>query len=214
LKNVIRIGVLFCIAYFLLGLIAVHFNILNQDDYNRYASVVGGLASIFGLLAFTQPRLTTSDLRQVEIDALRQVSQAVGELKQREGELAESGKQLNDLELRKAEMKLIAKKVSLVQFLKDKRERFQEELVLLVNNNSSIKTLINDIRQIEQKLLEINEELDGHEEEIKLILDAIDEAEAHDRYSKLNLKERQALSLGLSIHQFVESLARRLDRLK
>lgn len=76
------IGVLLCILYFLLGLIAVHAEFLDQEVYNRYATIVGGLASILGLLAFAQPRITTNDLRQVEIDALKQVSQAVEELQE------------------------------------------------------------------------------------------------------------------------------------
>jgi DNA repair ATPase RecN len=209
MRRITIIGVLLCVAYFLLGLVAVQVELLDQNTYNQYASVVGGLASILGLLAFAQPRLTTSDLQQVEADALKQVSQAVGELEQRKGELAETGKEIDALELRKAEMRIIAKKVSLGQYLNDKRERLQEELISLVSN-APFEPLIKEIAQVDQKLSEIEEELEGRDEDVQVILDAIEEVGAHDRYSRLTSSERNFLKSFLAIDRFLEALTKGL----
>ena len=65
-------------AYFIGGWIAVKFALVSRDDYFAYAGIVGGFASVAGLLALTRPALTHTDIKAIELETLKSVAETAG----------------------------------------------------------------------------------------------------------------------------------------
>jgi hypothetical protein len=105
--------ILGCIAYFVLGWGAVYFEWLPKDTYLTYAGIVGGLASVLGLLAFTRPTLTNSDLRELELNSLKSIAETTEELQQMEQQRTQTREEIASLDTKKKEMELLVKKASL-----------------------------------------------------------------------------------------------------
>jgi hypothetical protein len=139
LKRIIVFIVMLCALYFIGGLVAIQFGWLTQATYNYYAALFGGLASVFGLLSLTLPRLTSSDLRQVEYESLQNVTKTIGEIQERAKELSAKEQELAQLNLQKAEMELLVRKASMNLFLQDQLERTQDRIAVIVNGNGELK---------------------------------------------------------------------------
>ncbi len=90
MRKAFAIIILLCIAYFLGGWIAVHFALISKETYFTYAGIVGGLASVIGLLSFTRPAITKSDLQELELDSLISITETSEQLKELERERAKT----------------------------------------------------------------------------------------------------------------------------
>lgn len=78
MRRIIKIIVLFAVIYFVFGLIISKNNLLPSFTYQiylEYSSIVGGIASILGLLTLGSPVvLTTKNLKKDEFELLRKLA--------------------------------------------------------------------------------------------------------------------------------------------
>lgn len=101
MKKIFAIVILLCVIYFIVGWFLVYLEIFNENSYIQYASIVGALASITGLFSFTKPTLTTTELQEIEYNALESVTKTVKQLKTLKKEKIKTKEELGGLELQK-----------------------------------------------------------------------------------------------------------------
>ncbi len=153
--------ILLCIVYFLGGWIAVYFEWILKDTYFSYAGIVGGLASVVGLLSFTRPALSNADLQQLELGSLKSITETSEKLQELEKKRAETEGQLETLDLQKQEMELLVRKASLALFLKERYLHHERLIIERIEINSDLKESLDEVRDISQKISALNEEIDA-----------------------------------------------------
>lgn len=161
MRRIFAIVILICVAYFIGGWVAVHFGLFDKNTYFSYAGIVGGLASVVGLLSFTKPALTKTDLQEIEMDSLRSIAETSDQLKKLEGERARTKEELGDLEIQKKEMELLVKKASLVLFLKEQYSHHEKKISVEIENSPLLTESINESIEIAKKLDALNEEIES-----------------------------------------------------
>ena len=144
-----------------MGWFAVYFKILNKDTYILYAGIVGGLASVVGLLSFTRPAITKTDLQEIEMESLLSVAKTSEELNNLEKERAKTEEELGDLAVQKKEMELLVKKASLALFLKEQHSYIENKIVDELKRNESLSINLEKINDVSEKLSALNEEIDS-----------------------------------------------------
>ncbi len=99
MRRVFAVIILLCVTYFLGGWIAVYSGWILQETYFTYAGIVGGLASVVGLLSFTRPGISNADLQQLELGSLRSITDTSEKLQELESKRAKTVGELETLDL-------------------------------------------------------------------------------------------------------------------
>jgi hypothetical protein len=159
MKKITGFFIVTVVLFFIIGYILVVLNILEQNLYNQIATVLGGLASTIGLLAFVLPSLRTSDIKNIEIDTLKSLAKTAEEIQKKEAELKTRESDILRLELQKEELEFLVKNASLNLFYKEQLERYYETLDKQISNNKEINTTLNEIRELEFKVNELDIEI-------------------------------------------------------
>lgn len=160
MRRLSAILILLCITYFVGGWVAVHFGFLDKDVYFSYAGIVGGLASVVGLFAFTKPALTKTDLQEIEMDSLRSIAKTTDELSALEKTITKTKEELGDLAIQKKEMELLVKKASLALFLKEQYSHLEKKVIEEISSNTQLNESLEKLKEVSQKLDVLNEEID------------------------------------------------------
>lgn len=160
MRKIFAIIIALCVVYFIGGWVTIHFELWNKDSYFEYAGIVGGLASVVGLLSLTKPALTKTDLQEIELDSLKSLAKTSEQLKQLETERAKTKEELGDLELQKKEMELLVKKASLALFLKEQYSHHEKKVKAEIETNSELANSLNEIQEITKKLDVLEEEIE------------------------------------------------------
>ena len=174
--------IVIAVLFFVIGYVLVILDILKQDLYNQIATVVGGLASILGLLGFVLPSLKTSDIKSIEIDTLKSLAKTAEEIQKKEAELNTKQNDLTKLELQKQELEFLVRKASLNLFFKEQMERYYETLDKQISDNKEISRTINEIKELEYKIAELEIEIEKSPN-TENILKIIEEARKHRKTS-------------------------------
>lgn len=161
-------------AYFIGGWIAVKFEFVTKDDYFAYAGIVGGLASVAGLLALTRPAISQSDFKAVELDTLRSVTETAAQLKVLQSERTRTAQELDSLEVKKKEMELLVKKASLALFLKEQYSYHERQVLEEVAKNAHLKQSLDSAVESSAKIAALDEEInaDPNVRQLRQIIDA------------------------------------------
>jgi len=161
-------------VYFIGGWIAVKFGIVTRDDYFAYAGIVGGLASVAGLLALTRPAISQSDFKAVELDTLRSVTETAEQLKALQSERTRTAQELDNLEVKKKEMELLVKKASLALFLKEQYVYHERQVLEEVAKNEHLKKSLQSAVESSAKIAALDEEIsvDPNVQQLRQIIDA------------------------------------------
>ena len=178
MKKIAIIVIILAVIFFIGGYVLVIFGKLEQALYNQIATIVGGTASILGLLGFARPTLKTSDIKSIEIDTLKSLAKTAEEIQKKETELNIKQNDLTKLELQKQELEFLVRKASLNLFFKEQMERYYETLDKQISDNKEISRTLKDIQELEYKIqdLEIEIEKSPNTEDIMKI---IEEARTH-----------------------------------
>ena len=107
MKRIASIVIIIAVIFFIGGYILVILGKLEQAQYNQIATIVGGVASILGLLGLALPRLKTSDIKSIEIETLKNLAKTAEEIQKKEAELNIKQNDLTRLELQKQELEFI-----------------------------------------------------------------------------------------------------------
>jgi hypothetical protein len=162
MRKVFGVVIFLCIVYFLGGWIAISLKWLKKDDYFAYAGIVGGLASVAGLLALTRPALSKSDVQAIELDALRSMTATAAQLQVLEATRSKTKEEIGGLEIKRQQMELLVKKASLALFLKEQYAHHEKQILEEVSRNLQLKEHLEKAHDTSQKLAALNEEIEAN----------------------------------------------------
>lgn len=180
MKRILIWIVVLAIAYFIFGYLAVMIKWLDKDIYLTLSAIIGGVASVSGLLAFTTNRIEKDDIEKVGIEYFKKVVESAEELKKKEEELLNKEKaltakekEIKELDIKKNELEYLVRKASMSLFLKDQLERTDSRIVEISEENKELNRLIIQRRTIVNQLSEIEGEIEGNSN-VELINDIIE----------------------------------------
>jgi predicted nucleic acid-binding Zn-ribbon protein len=161
MRKAFAIIILLCVAYFIGGWMAVKFGVFESSSYFSYAGIVGGLASVVGLLSFTRSPISKTDLEEIEIESLRSLVETSDQLKKLESERARTKAEIGNLELQKKEMELLVKKASIALFLKEQYSHHEKIINDAIKTNAILQDSLIEIQDISKKIKILNEEIES-----------------------------------------------------
>ena len=152
--------IVLAILYFLGGWGAVLLGLIPEDAYFQYAGIVGGLASVVGLLSLARPPLTTTDLQDLEVGSLESITELSKELQSLEVTRASTQEEIKALELQKKEMALLVRKASLTIFLTEQYSSYERRIIEAINDNPDLQDQLERAREVSEKLTALNEDIE------------------------------------------------------
>lgn len=156
------IVIVLCVVYFLGGWIATRVGWVSTQDYFAYAGIVGGLASVAGLVSFFRPGITASDIQSIEASALRSIAETSAQLEELRDQQKVTQQELGGLELKKKEMEFLVKKASLAIFLKEQYAYHQRVVLEEVDKDSRLRASLDESTQTALKIEALEEEIESH----------------------------------------------------
>lgn len=174
MRKLYALVILVCMIYFIGGWIAVKVEWVTRDDYFAYAGIVGGLASVAGLLALTRPPLTQSDFKEVELETLKSMAATAEQLRDLQSARAKTVQELDTLEVKKKEMELLVKKASLALFLKEQYAHHEREVLEEIAKNSHLEKALKSASESAAKIAALDEqiEIDPNVRQLRQIISA------------------------------------------
>lgn len=212
MKKVLIWIVVLSIAYFIIGYLLVIVECFDKDSYLTLSAIIGGIASVSGLLALTTNRFEKDDVERVGIEYFKKVVESAEELKKKEVELISKEealtakeKEIKDLDIKKNEMEYLVRKASMSLFLKDQIERTDSRIIEISEENKELNRLIIQRRKIVKQLSEIEGEIEGNSN-IELINDIIES-------TKLGLVEKAKRKKPETFIEFVSAVVEELTKI-
>ena len=175
MRKLIAVLILLCIAYFVGGWIGVRSGWLPQDLYFTYAGVVGGLASVLGLLSFVRPPLSQSDIEKIGLESLKKVAETSEELKKLDQARTAAVQEVDELEAKRREMEFSVRKASLSLFLREQRKHHENSILKELRGNTELASDLKQIAEIDEKLATLKEEIEK-DPNVDLLKDIISSA--------------------------------------
>lgn len=161
MRKAYAIIILMCLTFFAGGWLAVRLGWVARNDYFAWAGIVGGFASVAGLLALTRPPLTQSDFKEVELETLKAMTATAEQLKQLQRAHANTAKELDNLEVRKKEMELLVRKASLALFLKEQYSYHEREVLAEIAKNERLRDALESAGDSAKKIAALEEEIEA-----------------------------------------------------
>lgn len=149
--------------------------LINWDAYWKIVGIVGGSASIFGMLGIALNPLKDADIRNFRTQTLIDLAQTAKEIEDKQDALKETNEQLTSLQIKKEELEVLVKNASLALFYKEELERLYQRLLKLLDKNREINETIVSIRQLEADASSLNAKIEQNED-IQDILNTIQKA--------------------------------------
>lgn len=166
MKRILIWIVVLSIAYFIIGYLFTLVDLFDINSYLTFSAIIGGLASVSGLLAFTTNRIEKDDIEKVGIEYFKKVVESADELKLKENELISKNealsakeKEIKELDIKKNELEYLIRKASMSLFLKDQLERTDSRITEIANENKELFKLITQRKTIIQQLKETDDEI-------------------------------------------------------
>lgn len=159
-RRVFGIIVCLCLLYFVGGWIGTYFEWISQEAYLGYAGIVGGLASVGGLVGLTRPAISGSDFRVIQMDTLASIANTARELQVLEEARAHTAGELFNLEERKREMELLVKRASLALFLTEQYAHHQQQVMEEIEHNARLRSSLARAKEVADKLEVLNAEIE------------------------------------------------------
>ena len=195
------------LLFFVLGLLAVKRGWLSESVYSTVATVLGGAASLIGLLSLARPAITTEDLENLERDALTRVTAVARDLDEARRARAATQEELQQLEAQRIQMQALVRKAAMELFLEERLARHRERLAERLAGDRELAQLVESVASDSAQLRAIGLEVraDPNEALLREIVETIRSRERNVTHDWL-----QAL-LGAS-GQIAERLLGRVGR--
>ena len=165
MKKFLIIIVILSICYFLIGFVFTQLNLFDADIYFTSSAIIGGIASVSGLLAFTKNKIERNDIEKIGVEYFKKVVESAEELKKKEFELLSKEKELSakeieikELDIKKQEMEFLIRKASMSLFLKDQLEKIELKIIEIAESKEFSK-LLKQRKELINKIKDINEEV-------------------------------------------------------
>ena len=218
MRRIIKIIVLFAVIYFVFGLIISKNNLLPSFTYQiylEYSSIVGGIASILGLLTLGSPVvLTTKNLKKDEFELLRKLADLTETTEKYSNEL-------DKLEQKKKETENLIWKACIAIALKERYSKNIDQLTTAYKENLGI----------EKRLRTLNEEVENNDNQelFKEIIMYIKKQTGYEQEDNTEEQEKESsletlsnlfwvkptiFGIGLDLNELFKRLLKNTKRMK
>lgn len=143
---------------------------IDWDVYQKIVAVVGGLASVVGILG-----LGASPFKDLNSNMLKELAQKKEEYEKKQEMLQSATDQIAKLELKKEDLEALVEKASLSLHYKSELKRMYDKLGELVEKNDDISKLIDEIKKMESDAKDLNSNIEKNEN-VKEIIETIQKA--------------------------------------
>lgn len=158
-KSVAAITILIFVVYSVIGIVLVFFKKFDFEDFITWFGIWGGVVSVVSLLSFFQRSTTKDDLKELQLDTLREIADSSRKLESVEEARQAVEKNINTLEIQRQQMEVLIKKASLSLFLQEQHNLYNKKIVEAVNSDNELSGNL-------KKLLDIDSQLEALEEQI------------------------------------------------
>lgn len=160
---------------------------VESEQYNQFAAVMGGVASIMGLASLIRPPITPNDIEELDVASIKRLTRSAEELADMRGKRSAAEEEIAKLEEQRTEMEIIVKKASMSVFLVERLSRYESLIIDILDDNDELRSYIYEYRKTKDRLDALSEEIESNEN-IEIINAVIDDFGAHNmsRDSVLN----------------------------
>jgi len=109
MRAIAILGVLSSILFFLIGGVLTWFGVISVINYAFAAGIIGSIASSIGLLSFASPRLTSSDLLNVEGELVEKLSTSIQSVREYENKISKNKEEIEKIERERREIELLVR---------------------------------------------------------------------------------------------------------
>ena len=167
--------VLFCfvvaVLSYVLGAILAWRNLLiDWDEYQKIVAVVGGLASVIGLLG-----LVLSPIRDLNSQVLKDLAHTTEEFERKQEMLEKATQEIKTLELKKEDLNALVEKASLSLYYKAELKRMYDKLNKMIDSSEDISNLLKTIAKMEEDAQTLGCEIERNKN-ISVIISTIQKA--------------------------------------
>ena len=183
----IAITLLVCLISLAIGYIMMLYGSVESEQYNQFAAVMGGVASIMGLASLIRPPITPNDIEELDVASIKRLTRSAEELADMRGKRSAAEEEIAKLEEQRTEMEIIVKKASMSVFLVERLSRYESLIIDILDDNDELRSYIYEYRKTKDRLDALSEEIESNEN-IEIINAVIDDFGAHNmsRDSVLN----------------------------
>ena len=135
----LRIIIALVLAFFAIGAVLAFFGKFNVEAYIIVTGIVGSIASVIGLVALGANRLTAADVRNVEVELLKDIADQVQSAKEYEDKLETNREEISRLERERAEIELIVRQASLKLFMEERLRYVGMEIEKRISADASLR---------------------------------------------------------------------------
>jgi hypothetical protein len=135
---------------------------ITEQTYLTAAGIVGGLASVVGLLGLVRSPLTRRDFENVEWEAVTKIADSEKQLLELEGRKAKAHSELDQLTRTRQELSDLVKKASAVLFLQEELDRSSQNLSKFLGKHPGLRKELEEYSENVSRLKALNEEVQHH----------------------------------------------------
>jgi uncharacterized membrane protein YccC len=196
LRRVLFTLVIAALLFFVTGFVAVKYGFWTEGPYLMAATIVGGAASLVGMLSLSRPSLSADDIENVELEALGRVSELAKQLDDAKRAQAATRGELEQLELQRTQMEASVRRAATILFLREKISRQEERLTEKLRIDRELVELVNTLKGDYEQLESVGEEI-AHDPNVEVLSDVI---------GRVGLARRQPETLLEYVMEFSERL--------
>lgn len=159
LRVTVAILIVACLLYFIGGGIAAWFDWFSINRYVLIGGIVGGLASVLGLISLARPSLNQEDLRGLELQSLKRIAETSEEIQKLELARAATKQELGTLEEKMRQMEFLVQKASLSLFLQEQHKLYEKRILEEVSRNKDLAISLTELSSIHERLTALEQQI-------------------------------------------------------
>jgi hypothetical protein len=160
-RTIITLLITLCILYFIVGALVAWFGGLTWQNYMNAGGIVGGLASVLGLLSLARPGLDQSDIDRIDGESLKKLAGNSEQIRQLEAQRSEKIQEIGTLEERQQTLELFVRKAALSLFLKERLRHTEAKVADRIKDDPVLIADLTVIEEVILKLVALEEEIES-----------------------------------------------------
>ncbi|PYF01136.1 hypothetical protein BJ122_12614 [Rhodopseudomonas faecalis] len=179
MKKLVVTTIIAVCAFFIVGGAAAYFGKLDKEIYIVVTGIVGGLASVIGLVGlFSKSSITANDMRKVEVELVQGLADTMKTVNEYESRISTNRQEIDRLEKERAEIELLVRQASLKVFLEEKLRYIAEEIDKRVGADTRLIELLSDYDDASSQVVRIGGQIQQSEraELIQQVLSTVSRA--------------------------------------
>lgn len=171
-RVVIGVVAVMCV-FFIAGGVAAYLGRLDKEVYIVATGVVGGLASVIGLIGLlAKPALTARDMKAVEVELVSELATTMKEVKEYEERISSNKQEIDRLQEDRAKIELLVRQAALKVFLEERLRNLSEEIEKRLEADTTLARMVSEYFSVKEQVISVDGEIkeSGRAEEIYEII--------------------------------------------